>query len=132
VIPAAWAAHGYDAILAVLAIIVWHIPRPLAAVQQEHVHRCSASTMLTSIPELADIKAGLAERPVDPKAVARRRRFHPGLPSALPAGRAPRLRHFEQTAITTAEPVDPGPAPLTATCYRPARRRPRLPHRNSA
>ncbi len=76
-IPAAKAAHGFEAILAVLAILIWHM---------YHVHlrrfnksmftgRLSEEEMLEEHPlELADLKAGVASRPVDPRAVARRRR----------------------------------------------------------
>jgi cytochrome b subunit of formate dehydrogenase len=123
VIPAAKAAHGYEAILAVLAIIIWHM---------YHVHlrrfnksmftgRLTEHEMLHEHPlELADIKAGLAERPVDPKAVARRRRvFIPvyAVVALLLLAGVYAFVTFEQTAITTLpEPVEvPIFAPLTAT-----------------
>lgn len=71
-VPAAKSAHGAEAILAVLAIIVWHI---------YHVHirelnksmfngELTEEEMIEEHPlELADIKAGLSERPVDPAAL---------------------------------------------------------------
>jgi cytochrome b subunit of formate dehydrogenase len=123
VIPAAKAAHGYEAILAVLAIILWHM-------YHVHVRRFNRSIftghlkedeMIEEHPlELADIKAGLAERPVDPKAVARRRRiFLPlyAVVAVLLLAGVYVFVTFEQTAITTLpEPVDvPVFAPLTAT-----------------
>src|SRR5574339_1271315 len=72
VIPAAKAAHGGEALLAVLAIIVWHM-------YGVHIKRFNRSMftgkmteeeMLHEHPlELADIKAGMAERPVDDAAL---------------------------------------------------------------
>jgi len=113
VIPAAKAAHGYEAILAALAIIIWHM-------YHVHVRRFNRSMftghlkedeMLEEHPlELADIKAGLAERPVDPKAVARRLRvFVPiyAVAAGLLLAGVYAFVTFEQTAITTLpEPVD--------------------------
>ena len=123
VIPAAKAAHGYEAILAALAIIIWHM-------YHVHVRRFNRSMftghlkedeMLEEHPlELADIKAGLAERPVDPKAVARRLRvFVPiyAVAAGLLLAGVYAFVTFEQTAITTLpEPVDvPVFVPLTPT-----------------
>jgi len=123
VIPAAKAAHGYEAILAVMAILIWHMYRV-------HLRRFNRSMftghlkedeMIEDHPlELADIKAGLAERPADPKAVARRRRvFVPiyAVVAVLLLAGVYAFVTFEQTAITTLpEPVDvPVFAPLTAT-----------------
>ncbi|HEY5901522.1 MAG TPA: cytochrome b/b6 domain-containing protein, partial [Anaerolineales bacterium] len=75
-IPAAKAAHGGEALLAVLAIIVWH----MYGVHLKHFNtamwtgRLTEEEMLHEHPlELADIKAGLATRPQDPAAVKRRR-----------------------------------------------------------
>jgi cytochrome b subunit of formate dehydrogenase/mono/diheme cytochrome c family protein len=122
-IPAAKAAHGYEAILSVLAILIWHM-------YHVHLRRFNKSMftghlkedeMIEEHPlELADIKAGLAERPVDPKAVARRRRvFFPifAVVAVLLLAGVYAFVTFEQTAITTLpEPVDvPVYAPLTAT-----------------
>ena len=123
VIPAAKAAHGYEAILAALAIIIWHM-------YHVHVRRFNRSMftghlkedeMLEEHPlELADIKAGLAERPVDPKAVARRLRvFVPiyAVAAGLLLAGVYAFVTFEQTAITTLpEPVYvPVFVPLTPT-----------------
>ena len=123
IIPAAKAAHGFEAILAVLAILIWHM-------YHVHLRRFNRSMftghlkedeMIEDHPlELADIKAGLAERPADPKAVARRRRvFIPvyAVVAVLLLAGVYAFVTFEQTAITTLpEPVDvPVFAPLTAT-----------------
>jgi hypothetical protein len=106
-----------------LAIIIWHM-------YHVHVRRFNRSIftghlkedeMIEEHPlELADIKAGLAERPVDPKAVAHRRRiFLPlyAVVAVLLLAGVYAFVTFEQTAITTLpEPVDlPVFAPLTAT-----------------
>ena len=79
VIPAAKAAHGGEALLAVLAIIIWHL-------YGVHIKRFNRSMfngrmteeeMLHEHPlELADIKAGIAERPVDPVALRKRQRLY--------------------------------------------------------
>ena len=76
-IPAAKAAHGGEAVLAVLAIIIWHM-------YGVHIKRLNKSMftgqmseedMLHEHPlELADIKAGIAERPVDPVTLRKRQR----------------------------------------------------------
>lgn len=109
-IPAAKAAHGGEALLAVLAIIVWHM-------YGVHLRRFNKSMWIGTLTEeemhhehpleLADIKAGTAERPVDPVALRRRQRvFYPvaGLLSlALLAG-VWWFVTFEQTAITTLPP----------------------------
>jgi len=127
-IPAAKAAHGGEALLAVLAIIVWHM---------WHVHvrqfnksmwtgRLSEHEMLEEhARELADIKAGVAERPVDPVAVqARRRRYLPAagvVAGALLIG-VIWFVTFEETALATVPPastvqvfVPQTPTPLPAT-----------------
>lgn len=75
IIPAAKAAHGGEALLAVAAIILWHL-------YGVHIKRFNKSMftgklsedeMLHEHPlELADIKAGLSERPVDPKTLRKR------------------------------------------------------------
>jgi formate dehydrogenase gamma subunit len=124
-IPAAKAAHGFEAILAVLAILLWHM---------YHVHLrrfnrsmftgdLSEDEMLEEHPlELADLKAGTARRPVDPRALARRRRlFFPVfsvVALVLLAG-VYAFASYEQTAITTLpQPVE-GPVfvPLTPTPF---------------
>lgn len=75
IIPAAKAAHGGEAILAVAAIFIWH----MYAVHLKGFNKSmftgklSEKEMLHEHPiELADIKAGIAERPVDPKVLRKR------------------------------------------------------------
>lgn len=106
-IPAAKAAHGGEALLAVLAIIVWHM---------YHVHlrtfnksmftgKLSEEAMRREHPaELAAIKMGAARRTLDPQKMQRRQRlFYPAaavLSAALLSG-VYLFVTFEQTAITT-------------------------------
>jgi len=135
VIPAAKAAHGGEAVLAVLAIIVWH----MYGVHIKRVNRSmftgqiSEEDMLHEHPlELADIKAGIAERPVDSATLRKRQRMY--LPIAaviaiLLLGGLYQFVNAEQTALTTIErqaptvevfvPQTPTPAP-TQTATLPA------------
>jgi len=74
-IPAAKAAHGGEALLAVLAIIIWHM-------YGVHIKRFNKamwtgyqteSEMLHEHPlELADIKAGMTDKPIDTKTLRKR------------------------------------------------------------
>lgn len=109
-IPAAKAAHGGEALLAVLAIIIWHF----YGVHIRHFNKSMWTGQLTEEEmahehpqELADIKAGTATRVVDPVTLKQRQqRFYPaaGLTSlALLAGVAWFVT-FEQTAIATLPP----------------------------
>jgi formate dehydrogenase gamma subunit len=127
VIPAAKAAHGGEALLAVLAIIIWHM-------YGVHIKRFNRSMftgkmteeeMLHEHPlELADIKAGMAERPLDPAALRRRQRIFLPVAGVLALFMLLGIYGFvnaEQTALTTIErqaptvvvfvPWTPTPAP---------------------
>ncbi len=123
-VPAALAAHGGEALLAVLAIIVWHM-------YHVHVRRFNKSIFTGRITEhemveehpreLADIQAGVAERPVPPAELQRRRGQY--LPVAavltlvLLVG-VYRFVTFEETALATVDRgAEPGAAfdPLTPT-----------------
>lgn len=132
VIPAAKAAHGGEALLAVLAIIIWHI-------YGVHIKRFNKSMwtgkmteeeMLHEHPlELADIKAGIADRPVDPVALQKRQRVYFPVAAVLALfmlGGVYGFVNAEKTALTTTErrvptvqvfvPQTPTPAPtLTPT-----------------
>jgi len=77
-IPAAKAAHSGEALLAVLAIIVWHFYH----VHIKYLNKAMFTGYLTEHEmleehalELADIKAGIAEIPQDPKLVAKRKKI---------------------------------------------------------
>ncbi|MCJ7566488.1 MAG: cytochrome b/b6 domain-containing protein [Anaerolineales bacterium] len=121
-IPAAKAAHGGEALLAVLAIIVWHL---------YHVHlrhfnksmftgKLTEDEMLAEHPlELADLKAGL---PAKPNAVLVRKRQRIFFPVYSVAAAAMLLGTYlfvgvEETAITTLPPAEEVIifAPLTPT-----------------
>lgn len=132
VIPAAKAAHGGEALLAVLAIIIWHM-------YGVHIKRFNRSMftgrmteeeMLHEHPlELADIKAGMAERPLDEAALRKRQRVYLPIAGVLALFMLLGVYGFvsaEQTALTTVErqvptvevfvPWTPTPAPtLTPT-----------------
>lgn len=106
-IPAAKAAHGGEALLAVLAIIIWHM-------YGVHIKRFNKSMftgkmseqdMLHEHPlELADIKAGVADRPVDPVALRQRQRIYfpvAALLALFMLGGVYGFVNAEDTALTT-------------------------------
>lgn len=111
-IPAAKAAHGGEALLAVLAIILWHFYHVLIRTFNRSMFTgyLTEKEMLEEHPlELADIKAGLAERPTDPAEVARRKRtFFPvyGVFAGVLLLGIYAFVTFEQTALETIPPVD--------------------------
>jgi cytochrome b subunit of formate dehydrogenase/mono/diheme cytochrome c family protein len=110
IIPAAKAAHGGEAVLAVLAIIVWHMYG--VHVKQFNTAmwtgRLTEKEMLHEHPlELADIKAGAAERPVDSKTLRRRKMIYYPVASVLTVIMLAGIYGFigtEQTALTTIPP----------------------------
>ena len=132
VIPAAKAAHGGEALLAVLAIIVWHM-------YGVHIKRFNRSMftgkmteeeMLHEHPlELADIKAGMVDRPLDDATLRKRQRVYLPIAAVLALFMLLGVYGFvsaEQSALTTVErqvptvvafvPWTPTPAPtLTPT-----------------
>ncbi|HAV76390.1 MAG TPA: cytochrome C [Anaerolineae bacterium] len=108
-VPAAKAAHGGEAVLAVLAIIIWHL-------YGVHIRRLNKSiftgkleedAMLHEHPlELADIKAGIAEVPIDPVTLRKRQRVY--FPIAIVLGLLMLTGVYgfvtaEDTAITTVD-----------------------------
>lgn len=122
-IPASKAAHSGEALLAVLAIIIWHF---------YHVHikqfnksmftgHISEHEMLEEHPlELADIKAGLATPLHDPKLVARRKKIFIPAYSVIAAVLLVGVYFFvagEKTAIATVPAAEDVVvfAPLTPT-----------------
>ncbi|HET6845832.1 MAG TPA: c-type cytochrome domain-containing protein, partial [Anaerolineales bacterium] len=126
-IPAAKTAHGAEAILAVLAIIVWHM-------YGVHIRRFNKSMwtgklteaeMLHEHPlELADIKAGVDKLPPPSVVRARQRVYYP-IAVLVAAGLLFGIYGFigsEQTAITTAPPAIstvPVFVPQTPTALQP-------------
>ena len=105
-IPAAKTAHGWEAVLAVTAVIIWHF-------YSVHLKRFNKSMftgkmseheMLEEHPlELADVKAGIVPRPRDPK-YSRRQAIYVPLASVIGAVLVVtifRFMTFEKTAIDT-------------------------------
>ena len=117
IIPASKAAHGGEALLAVMAIVVWH----MYAVHIKKFNKAmftgkqTEQEMLHEHPlELADIKAGLAERPVDPKNLRKRKAIYYPVASVLAIGMLFGVYGFigtEKTAITTVLPIS-NPVPI--------------------
>ncbi len=118
-IPAAKAAHGGEALLAVLSILIWHFygvhfrrfnrsmwTGKLSEEEMQHEHPI----------ELAEIKAGTADRPVEPMAMKdRQRKFLPVASVAAVVLLAGVLWFitFEETAVATV------PARPTVEAYLP-------------
>lgn len=107
VVPAAKAAHGGEGLLAVLSIIVWHM-------YHVHVKSFNRSMFTGRISrhdmeeehalELAEIEAGIADRPVDPASVRRRRLIFLPVAAVISVTLLTGLYFFvtyEETAITT-------------------------------
>jgi len=109
-IPAAKAAHGGEALLAVLAIIVWH----MYGVHIKHFNkamwtgRLTEDEMLHEHPlELADIKAGITDRPVDAATLRKRQRIYFPIAAILTVIMLAGVYSFvasENTALTTIPP----------------------------
>ena len=108
-VPAAKAAHGGEAVLAVLAIIIWH----MYGVQIKRFNKSmftgqmEEEVMLEEHPlELADIKAGIAERPLDPVTVRKRQQVFFPVAAVLAALMLTGVYGFvnaEDTALETTE-----------------------------
>ena len=106
-IPAAKAAHGGEALLAIMAIIVWH----MYGVHLKRFNkamwtgRLTEEEMLHEHPlELADLKAGVAERPLDPVAMRKRQRIYVPVATVLTVVMLAGVYGFttaENTALTT-------------------------------
>ena len=109
VIPAAKAAHGGEAVLAVLAIIVWHMYGVHIKTRNKSMFtgQMSEHAMLHEHPlELADIKAGIAERPIEPVVLRKRQQTYLPIAAVIALVMLFGLYRFvnaEQTALTTTE-----------------------------
>lgn len=111
-IPAAKAAHGGEAILAVLAIIIWHFYH----VHLKHFNKSmftgyiTEKEMLEEHPkELADLKAGITKVTQNPEDIKKRERiFFPayGMISAVLFTGLFLFVSMEETAIETRMPPD--------------------------
>ena len=128
-IPAAKTAHGAEALLAVLAIIVWH----MYGVHLRRFNKAmwtgeiSEEDMLHEHPlELADIKSGMADRLPQVATLRKRRTIYYPVAAVVGLGLLFAVYGFvngEQTAITTVPPqistvpvyVPQTPTPLPPT-----------------
>jgi cytochrome b subunit of formate dehydrogenase len=114
-IPAAKAAHGGEALLAVLAIIIWHM-------YGVHIKRFNKAMwagtqteaeMLHEHPlELADIKAGIADRRPSAATIRKRIMIYIPIAAILTMGMLAGIYSFvsvEETALTTVPPQENAP-----------------------
>ena len=109
-IPAAKAAHGGEALLAVMSIIIWH----MYGVHLKRFNRAmwtgtqTEAEMLHEHPlELADLKAGIAERRPNAPTIRRRQLiYYPvaALFTVVMLGAIYGFVNAEQTALTTLPP----------------------------
>jgi formate dehydrogenase gamma subunit len=125
-VPAAKEVHGGEALLAVLAIIVWHMYH----VHVRHFNKSMFTGYLTEHEmledhplELADIKSGIRDPQPPPEVVARRRNIFIPVYSVMAVVMVfliYQFATFEQTAIETVPeprrvvvyaPLDPTPFP---------------------
>lgn len=112
VVPAAKAAHSGEALLAVLAIIIWHFYN----VHIKHFNQAmftghlTEHEMLEEHPlELADIKAGIAKIPQDPKLIEKRKKIFFPVYTVVAAIMLVGVYFFitgEKTAIATIPPSE--------------------------
>ncbi|NOT05554.1 MAG: hypothetical protein HOP27_13240 [Anaerolineales bacterium] len=110
-IPAAKAAHGGEAVLAVLAIILWH----MYGVHIKFFNKAmwtgklTEQEMLHEHPlELADIKAGIADRRPDEATIRKRQKIYFPIASILTLGMLAGIYGFintEETSLTTIPPL---------------------------
>jgi len=120
-VPAAKAAHGNEAVLAVLAIIIWHM-------YGVHIKRFNKAMfngkmaeedMLHEHPlELADIKAGIADRRPDAATLRKRQMIYYPIAAILTLGMLGGIYGFinaEETALTTIPPIVETSTPDTGT-----------------
>lgn len=111
-IPAAKEAHGLEAVLAVLSILIWHMYQVFVKHFNKAMYtgKISEDEMLHIHPlELADIKAGTAKPPVTPEGKAKRRRIYLPIYAIAAAAMLVGVYFFiayEETAIETIPPAE--------------------------
>jgi cytochrome b subunit of formate dehydrogenase len=111
-IPAAKYAHGAEAILAVLSILLWHFYNVLIRTFNRSMFtgKLKENEMAEDHPiELADIKSGTAKTPVTKQGVAKRKRvFFPvyGVTALIAMIGIFYFVNFEQTALVTVPPSE--------------------------
>ena len=110
-VPAAKAAHGGEAVLAVLAIIIWH----MYGVHIKRFNKAMFNGMQTNEEmlhehplELADIKAGIADRRPDAATIRKRQMIYYPIAAILTIAMLGGVYGFinaEETALTTITPL---------------------------
>lgn len=110
-VPAAKAAHGGEAVLAVLAIIIWH----MYGVHIKRLNKAMFNGMQTEEEmlhehplELADMKAGIADRRPDSATLRKRQMIYYPIAAVLTVAMLGGIYGFinnEQTALTTITPL---------------------------
>lgn len=111
-IPAAKVAHGLEAVLAVLSILIWHMYQVFVRHFNKAMYTgdISENAMLHDHPlELADIKAGVAKPPVTPQGMKKRRRVYLPIFTVIAAVMLVGVYLFiayEETALATIPPAD--------------------------
>jgi len=135
-IPAAKVAHSLEAVLAILAILIWHFYHVLIRHLNKSMFsgKISEKEMLHDHPlELADIKAGTAKPPVTPEGINRRKKVYLPIYSLAAVVMLVGVYFFvadEQTAIETIPPAEqaeifvpftptPSPIPLPTPTPQP-------------
>lgn len=112
IIPAAKAAHGWEAVLAVAAIILWHFYNVLIRTFNRSMFtgRISQHEMVEDHPlELADIKAGTARTPSSPESIRKRRVIYLPIYAIVAAIFLVGVYFFvayEETALATVPPAE--------------------------
>lgn len=125
IIPAAKIAHSLEAVLAVLAIIIWHFYNVHIKMLNKSMFdgKMSEEEMLHEHPlELADIKAGIADPPADPKGEKKRLMIFLPVYFVVASVMLMGVYFFvtgEETAITTVPPASDVEVfvPLTPTPF---------------
>jgi len=137
IIPASKAAHGWEAVLAVAAIIIWHFYHvhlrhfnksifngQLSREEMEHEHPA----------ELAQIEAGETSKPVPPGVLRRRQRYYfpiAGVLTVILGVSLFRFVTYEETALSYVPPAEtvevfvpitptPQPTPTITPTFDPA------------
>ena len=111
-IPAAKAAHGLEAVLAVLSILIWHMYQVFVRHFNKAMYsgKISEEVMLHDHPlELADIKAGVAKPPVTPEGMRKRQRIYLPIYAVAAAFMLVGVYFFiayEETALATVPPAE--------------------------
>jgi cytochrome b subunit of formate dehydrogenase len=112
IIPAAKVAHGMEAVLAVLALLLWHVYTVHIRSFNKSIFngKLTEQEMLEEHPlELADIKAGVAQRPTDAQTLRRRQRIFIPISSIVALAAVAGVFYFatfEKTAIRTVPPAE--------------------------